>query len=64
MTTRTADQIRDISVLVYKDLLGADDTKRMIEKDADNGMKLRSRAVIYDPIVKATLRAVGMDEIV
>lgn len=61
---RTAEQIRDISVLVYKDILGADDTKRMLDKDADGGAKLRGRAQIYDHIVKATLQAIGMDEIV
>lgn len=59
---RPADQIRDISVFVYKKLLGDDDTKRMLAKDADNGVRLRGRAGIYDQVVKATLEAIGMDE--
>jgi hypothetical protein len=62
MPKHTADEIRDISVHVYKKFLGSDDTRRMLEKDADDGVKLRSRAGMYDHIVKATLEAIGMDE--
>lgn len=41
---------------VYRDRLG-EDAQRMIEKDADGGVKLRRRAMTYAPIVKATLDA-------
>lgn len=68
MRKRTADELRDISVLVYKDMLGTDDTSRMLKKDAeknpaDNGKALRGRAGFYDSQVAATLRAIGMDEV-
>ena len=57
----TPDQIRDISVQVYMDRLGKDDTKRMLEKDADAGKKLRGRAAAYDPVTRSYLRALGLE---
>lgn len=56
------EYVRDISEAVYKDRLrttsGKNDVEKMIEKDGDNGEKLRRRAEIYDPIVRSVLRAV------
>lgn len=56
----TPDQIRDISVEVYKRRLEDScrgDTERMLKKDAekdpnDNGKKLRGRAACYDPLTR------------
>ena len=67
--TRTSEQIRDISVEVYKKLLAAsaggrdgewrdDEWKRMVAKDGDGGEKLRGRAKCYDHIVRAVLEVV------
>lgn len=55
----TPDQIRDISVAVYKQRLedackGA--VERMLAKDADGGQKLRGRAASYDPLTRAYLK--------
>lgn len=48
-----AKEATDLSVLVYSDLLGADDVARMLAKDADQGQKLRSRASAYDQLSRA-----------
>jgi hypothetical protein len=51
--------VRDISVAVYCDRLGADATSRMLGKDADGGKKLRDRAGSYDPLTRAYFDAIG-----
>lgn len=55
-TLRRAEEVRDISVEVYKRRLedsqaGAVD--RMLAKDEDDGSKLRSRAASYDALTRA-----------
>lgn len=70
--SRTADQIRDISVEVYKKLLAAsaggsdaawraDEWKRMVAKDKDDDQKLRNRAGAYDHVVRAVLEVIDAD---
>ncbi len=56
----TAEHIRDISEVIYRKRLGPDDVKRMIEKDADGGNKLRARASVYDWLVAEVLEALGV----
>ena len=57
-------RIRNISVAVYRKRLvqdsgpGADE--RMMAKDADGGLKLRSRAAMYDPLTRAYLDVLGI----
>lgn len=64
-STLTADQVRDISVAVYKIRLedasggGKDAVARMIEKDKDGGEKLRGRAASYDGMTRAYLEVLG-----
>lgn len=53
-----AETVRDISEAVYRDRLGADDVASMIEKDGDNGQKLRERASSYDNLTRSYMRAV------
>ena len=55
MTKLTKDEIRDISLQVYKIRLGPDDVARMLEKDNDGGRKLRERAGSYDVLTRAYL---------
>lgn len=55
----TDAQIRDISVLIYKKRLGPDSTRRMLEKDNDDGKKLRERAGSYDPLTRAYVSILG-----
>ena len=60
------DAVRDVSVAVYKSRLGADDTRRMLEKDADDGTMLRERARAYDALTRCyltilTARMTGAD---
>lgn len=57
--TGNPEFIRDLSEKVYRKNLGADDTARMIEKDADNGDKLRSRAACYDKLSQTYLDLLG-----
>lgn len=56
-------KVRDLSETVYRDLLERDNTEgavaRMIEKDGDNGEKLRERAGSYDRLTRAYLRAIS-----
>lgn len=54
------DRVRDVSVEVYKMQLGADDTKRMLEKDG--AKKLRERAGAYDELTKKYLVALNLKE--
>ena len=53
--------VRDLSERVYRQLLEADNAPgavaRMIAKDGDNGEKLRGRAVSYDRLSRAYLKA-------
>ncbi|WP_027583957.1 hypothetical protein [Bradyrhizobium sp. Ai1a-2] len=51
-----AELIRDISEKVYREQLGEDDTRRMIEKDGDGGNKLRARAMQYDQLTRTYLK--------
>lgn len=53
----TDEEIRDVSVEVYKKRLGDDDTRRMLEKDSDGGAKLKNRAASYDGLTRAYLDA-------
>lgn len=55
MAKFTAEQIRDVSEKVYRKRLGADDTRRMLEKDKTRKLQLRDRASIYDELVKDIL---------
>ena len=66
---RTPEEIRDISVEVYKKLLAADagssdpewkgrEWERMVAKDGDKGQKLRGRAGAYDRVVRAVLEVI------
>jgi len=63
----TEEFVRDISVDVYKFRLeqsspppGA--VQRMLEEDADGGMKLRERAGAYDTLTRAYLCVLGLGE--
>lgn len=53
--------IRDISEAVYRHQLGAEDVQRMIEKDEDQGQKLRNRAGSYDQLTRVYLKTLGFD---
>lgn len=55
----TADEVRDISEAVYCDRLGAADTATMIEKDGDDGVKLRARAGGFDVLTRSYLRVLN-----
>lgn len=52
-----AAMVRDISEHVYRQRLSADDLASMLEKDGDNGKKLRERASGYDALTRCYLRA-------
>lgn len=54
--------VRDISEAVYRERLGADSVKNMLEKDGDGGTKLRERAGSYDGLTRAYLRAIRESE--
>lgn len=56
----TDEKIRDISLAVYKIRLGNADVGRMLEKDADGGKKLRTRAGSYDILTRAYLEVLGL----
>ena len=61
----TPEQIRDISEKVYRQRLEDSckgDTQRMLDKDADGGVKLRSRAASYDRLTRCYLKALGLDK--
>lgn len=49
--------VRDISEAVYRERLGAADAAAMIEKDGDQGQKLRERAASYDSMTRSYIRA-------
>jgi hypothetical protein len=54
--------VRDLSEKVYRDLLERDNhpegaVARMIEKDGDDGKKLRERAGSFDRLSRAYMRA-------
>lgn len=56
------EYIRDLSEKVYRVLLEKDcegNIARMIEKDEDNGEKLRNRAGFYDRLTRAYLQILG-----
>lgn len=58
-TQRKAEEVRDISVEVYKlrleDSSGEGAVDRMLEKDGDGGDKLRHRASSYDSLTRSYL---------
>ena len=59
--------VRDVSTRVYKMRLedssggGPGAVARMIEKDKDEGQKLRGRAGSYDALTKAYVKALGVE---
>jgi hypothetical protein len=59
------EAVRDLSEKVYRDILERDNSEgavaRMIEKDGDNGEKLRERAGSYDRLSRAYMRALKSD---
>lgn len=59
------EHVRDLSEKVYRELLERDSGEgaiaRMIEKDGDNGSKLRERSGSYDRLTRAYLRAIKTD---
>lgn len=58
--------IRDISERTYRHRLEQDcagNVARMIEKDEDNGEKLRNRAAAYDPLTRAYLHVLGIEPV-
>lgn len=64
---KRAEEIRDISVEVYKLRLdsswnrGKGAVERMLEKDNDGGVKLRERAGAYDALTRAYLAVLRLD---
>ena len=55
----SAEQIRDISIQIYRMRLEANSPgafQRMIEKDGDDGSIMRGRAGAYDPLTRAYLK--------
>ena len=60
----TPEQIRDISVEVYKRRLEESSkggVARMIEGDKDRGEKLRGRAAAYDSLTRAYIAVFKID---
>lgn len=58
------DYIRDVSEQAYRIRLEQDcpgNVARMIEKDEDEGQKLRGRAGAYDPLTRAYLKVLGFE---
>lgn len=55
-------KVRDVSEVVYRDRLGAEDVAKMIKKDGDAGQKLRERASSYDTLTRAYMRALSATE--
>lgn len=58
------EYIRDISEKVYRLNLARDhesNVARMIEKDKDEGQKLRNRAAAYDSITRLYLKVLGFE---
>jgi hypothetical protein len=50
--------VRDISEAVYRDRLGPDGLKNMVEADGDGGAKLRERSGSYDSLTRCYMRAI------
>lgn len=61
MTKMTPEEIRAISIEVYKMRLGAKDTARMLAKDNDGGKMLSTRAAAYDALTRCYLKALKPD---
>lgn len=59
------EYIREISERVYRINLNRDSgdgaPERMIEKDKDNGEKLRNRAGAYDKLTRTYLKVLGFE---
>ena len=59
------EHIRDISEKIYRMNLCLDSgegaPERMIEKDKDNGEKLRNRAEAYDKLTRSYLKVLGFE---
>lgn len=56
----TDDEIRDISLAVYKIRLGPAAVERVLERDGDGGKKLRKQAESYDVLTWAYLEVLGL----
>jgi hypothetical protein len=59
--THSQECVRDISEKVYRLQLGEEDVRRMIERDGDQGKKLRSRAGQYDQLTRAYLKTLAIE---
>jgi hypothetical protein len=57
--TYDAAMIERLAEAVYRRQLGERDAAAMVEKDGDDGTKLRRRAQAYAPIVRDTLDALA-----
>lgn len=60
------EYIRDLSEQAYRLRLDQDcpgNAVRMIEKDKDEGQKLRNRAGAYDPLTRAYLKVLGFEPV-
>lgn len=58
------EYIRDLSVRAYRLRLEQEcpgNVARMLEKDADDGTKLRGRAAAYDALTRAYLKVLGFE---
>lgn len=58
------EYVRDISEKVYRLRLeqdGPGNVARMLDKDADDGAKLRNRAASYDVLTRAYLKVLGFE---
>jgi hypothetical protein len=58
--TWNPEYIRDVSEKIYRASLEGDDLQKMLEKDADGGVKLRGRAVCYDKLTRLYLDELGV----
>jgi hypothetical protein len=61
--THSTEYVRNISEQVYRARLEQDcpgNVAKMIEKDEDDGQKLRNRSGQYDALTRAYLKALGV----
>jgi len=54
----SAEYVRDVSEMIYRDRLGEKDVASMIEKDGDGGVKLRQRAGCFDSLTRSYLKII------
>lgn len=57
------EYVNNISVELYKELLGPRDVASMIKKDGDSGQKLAIRAMAYNSTVRATLKVIRRNHV-